>query len=135
MKKETIRLLKQKGWSEEDVKKAEKIIESRRMIDKSRTHVYSNRVIYWTIIAVMVLCNFIISLLFVPFLLVLNRLAMNVIIVIIGFAFGSLFTLLILDVEYVSKTQHFIGGIIIPVLALINISLMTNITNSLKYSS
>ena len=132
MKKSTIELLKKKGWSEKDILEAEKIISSRRLIDKSRGAVYSNRVLFWTVVFVIVLGNFIISILFVPFLLALNKLTLNILAVIIGFAFGSLFNMLILDVENVSKKHHLIAGIMIPALALINISVMISIANAIN---
>ena len=132
MKKETIRSLKRKGWSEDEVNKAEKIIQARKIQDKSRTSVYTNRILYWTVIFVIIIGNFMISLMLVPFLLVFNKLAMDVLVVVVGFAFGALFNLLILDIEQVSKRHHLIAAIIIPVLALINISVMTTIANALN---
>jgi hypothetical protein len=132
MKKETIKQLKRKGWSPEDISGAEKIIESRTLKDKSRTSVYSNRVLFWTVIVVIIFGNFIISLMLIPFLLVLNKIAMDVVVVVIGFVFGALFNLLVLDVEQVSKKHHLIAGIAIPVLALINIGVMVKVANAMN---
>jgi len=132
MRKETIKSLKRKGWNEEDIENAEKIIESRKSKDKSRTFAYSSRVVYWTVIALMVIGNFAISLMLIPFLLVLNKLTMNIVVVLIGLSFGSFFNLLIMDIEQVSKKQHIIAGVIIPVLALINIAVIVRIANSIN---
>ena len=67
MKKEAVKELKRKGWSEEEIIKAQKIIEARKMQDKSRSHPHSNRILYWSIIFVIIIGNAIISLLLVPF--------------------------------------------------------------------
>lgn len=132
MKKETIKSLKRKGWSEEDIQKAEKIIEARRVSDKSRSIAYSHRVLYWTVILVVIIGNFVISMLLVPFLLVLNKLALDVLVVVLGLAFGSLFNLLITDIAYISKRHHVIAGITIPVMALLNISVMVHMANAIN---
>ena len=132
MKKETIDTLKRRGWSPEDIDDTEKIIEERRASDKSRTSLFTSRILYWAVIFLMILGNFIISLLLVPFLLVLNKLAMDVVVVILGFSFGLFFNILILDIEHISKRHHLIAGISIPLLALINIIAMTRLANALN---
>ncbi|MBW2981654.1 hypothetical protein KY343_02125 [Candidatus Woesearchaeota archaeon] len=131
MKKRNIRKLKEKGWSEEDIRKTEEIIERRRREDKSRTFISMNRVLYWSAIVVIVLGNFIISIFLIPFLLVLKKLSLDIIIVTIAFAFGLLFNLLITDIEHVEKKHHLFALIMIPLIALINFVIMVNVANSL----
>jgi hypothetical protein len=134
MKKGSVRRLKEKGWAEEDIGKAEAIIEKRRREDKSRTYISMNRVLYWSAIVVIVLGNFIISMFLIPFLLVLKRFSLDIIIVAIAFAFGLLFNLLITDIEHVEKKHHLFALIIIPLIALINFVMMVNISNALGES-
>ena len=55
MKNKTVRRLKERGWSEEDIRKTEGIIEKRKREDKSRTLPSMNRVLYWSAIVVIVL--------------------------------------------------------------------------------
>ena len=131
MKKKSIRRLKERGWSEDDIKKAEEIIEKRTREDKSRTLPSMSRVLYWSAVVVIILGNFIISMFLIPFLLVLKKFILDLIIVTIAFAFGLLFNLLILDIEHMEKKHHLITLIIIPVVAFANFVLMVNIANSL----
>ena len=123
--------MKERGWSEEDIRKTEGIIEKRKREDKSRTLPSMNRVLYWSAVIVIVLGNFIISMFLIPFLLVLKRLSLDIIIVTIAFAFGLLFNLLILDIEHMERKHHLITLIIVPFIALINFIVMVNIANSL----
>jgi len=131
MKKKEIRRLKEKGWPEEDIKKAADIIERRRREDKSRTYTSMNRVIYWSAIVVIVLGNFIISMFLIPFLLVLKKLSLDIVIVTIAFAFGLLFNLLVTDIEHVERKHHLFAVIMIPLIALINFIIMVNVADSL----
>jgi hypothetical protein len=132
MKEETIAELKRKGWSAAEIQKAEQTIRERKMMDKSRTSVFSNKIVYWMVIAVIVLGNFIVSILLIPFLLVLNRLALNLVIILLGFAIGLLFNFLINDVEHIGKKHHLLAGFLIPILALVNISVMINVANAIN---
>ncbi len=132
MRKETIAQLKKKGWSLDDIRKAEDIIASRAVKDKSKTTHHFERVLYWTVILVIIIGNFIVSLGITPILLAMNQAAVDVIIILLGFAFGLLFNLLILDLEFVSKKHHLIALVIIPLAALINLSVIVNITNAVN---
>ena len=121
MKEDTIKHLKRKGWSHEDISKAETIIAARRETDKSRTIGHANRVLYWTVIFVIILGNFMISLGLIPVLLALNRLTADIVVVVIGFAFGLLFNLLVTDIEFIIRKHHLMALIIIPLVAFINL--------------
>ena len=131
MKKRSVRRLKEKGWPEEDIKKTEEIIERRRREDKSRTYVSMNRMLYWSALIVIVLGNFAISMFLIPFLLVLKKIGLDIIIVTIAFAFGLLFNLLVMDIEHVEKKHHLFAVIMIPIIALVNFIIMVNVANSL----
>jgi len=131
MKKNVVRRLKERGWSEEDIKKTEEIIQKRYREDKSRSTPSMNRVLYWSAVVVIVLGNFIISMFLIPFLLVLRKLTLDIIIITIAFAFGLLFNLLVTDIEHIEKKHHIIILIIVPFIALINFIVMVNIADSL----
>ncbi|MBW2966195.1 hypothetical protein KY342_03775 [Candidatus Woesearchaeota archaeon] len=131
MKKKTVRRLKERGWSEEEIKKTEEIIKKRYREDKSRSLPSMNRVLYWSAIVVIILGNFIISMFLIPFLLILKKFSLDIIIITIGFAFGLLFNLLVIDIEHIEKKHHFITLLIIPIIAFINFIVMVNIANSL----
>jgi hypothetical protein len=132
MRKETIKQLKKKGWSGKDIKKADEIIKARLCNDKSRTVLFSNKVVFWAVIFLMILGNFILSMAIVPFLLVINKLTLDILIIIIGLAFGALFDTVVVDMRTVDRKHQLIAGLVIPIVALINISLMTQAANSLN---
>ena len=132
MKNHTTKLLKKKGWVEEDIKKAEEIIAARRLKDKSKTLGHASNILYWSVFVLIVIGNFIISMALIPFLLVLSRGYVDVIIIIIGFSFGLLFNLILKDIEHVSKTHHVVTALIIPVIALMNFYVMTTVANAIN---
>ena len=132
MRKETITKLKKKGWSEEDINKTQKIISEGAVLDKSKTQPFVNVVVFWTVVLVMVIGNFIISLLLIPFLLIINKIALDVVVVILGLAFGSLFNLLMTDLKYIERKHYILGGLLIPVLALVNISAMVKVAEAMN---
>ena len=78
MKNKQIQKLKQKGWSEKDIMRTEEIINARHKFDKSRTVVHMSRIIYWTALLVIVIGNFVISMVLIPFLLVLNKFSLDI---------------------------------------------------------
>lgn len=128
MKRKTIETLKKRGWSIEDIEKAEQIIESRYRMDKSRSIPTSNKIVFWTIFVVIIIANFLISLTLIPFLLVLNKTGLDFIIVVIGVTFGIIFTFM-MNLAHISRRHHVTAGIIIPIVAIINFVLITYLAN------
>ena len=124
--------LRKKGWSAKEISKAEKIIEKRHKSDKSKTKPYINRLIYWTVIFVIIIGNLMVSMLLVPFLIVLDKIALDFAIIILGLGFGALFTILVQSVEYIERKHHLLAAIIIPVSALINIFAVVWMANTLN---
>jgi uncharacterized membrane protein len=132
MKEHAIKLLKKKGWTEDDIKKAEDIIAQRRLHDKSRSFRHTNTLLYWSAFILIIIGNFVISIALIPFLLVMNQTTLDIIIIIIGFSFGLFYNLILKDIEYISKVHHMITGFGIPVIALLNFFIMTKIANALN---
>ncbi len=117
-----------KKWSEKELSRAKDIIESRHLKDKSRSLVHMNRVIYWTVLIVIVIGNFIVSMALIPFLLLMDTITLNIVIILIGLAMGLLFNLLINDIEHVDEKHHYIAAVLLPGLAIINFLLMMEIS-------
>ncbi len=123
--------LREKGWTEEDIYKALSIIE-RGDLKKSKKIAFLDSIIYWIVLFVALIGNFIISIILIPFMLAMSGLRLYAIIIIIGMAFGAFFDLLIRDIEKIQKKDVIIAGIFLPLLALINVSLMVNFANHLQ---
>ena len=130
--KETKTRLMKKGWTEEQIKKAEESIESRRFHDKSRSIVTSNRILFWSMLFVIIIGNALIALILIPFLLVFDKFAVNIFIVVIGFAVGLLFNFLVWDIEHLTIKHHLLAAIIIPVLAIVDLYAIVKISNAIN---
>lgn len=132
MEKSTIERLKRKGWTSEEITKASNIIDQRKIHDKSKTFVFSQHAVYWGLVFVIFLGNFLISLSLIPFLLVLDTISLDIIIVVLGFGFGSLFTLVLLDLKTVARGHIIVASLLIPLLALVNFYMMVTIANAIN---
>lgn len=123
-------LLKKKGWPEAEIEKAVGILASE---EKSKKHIEyrknASRVIYWMALLVLITINIIISVVLVPFLLVLKSYILYIIIGTIALMFGLIFNFLIVDLEHLERKHHLFAAIIIPLVAIINIFLIVNASN------
>lgn len=122
--------LKEKGWTQKEISKAIKIISTSEK-NKPKLIVVLDKLVYWFALILAIIGNLIISVVLIPFLLVLNYMQLYFVITIIAFSFGLLFSLLLRDIEGLDKRHHIIAGIFIPCLALINIYVMVNLANYL----
>ena len=122
-----------KGWSKEEIKKAEDIIAARVLQDKSRTITPANRILFWSVLFVMIIGNALIAFVLIPLLLVMTKLAMSFFVIVIGFAIGLLFNFLVWDIEeHLTRKHHLLAATIIPILAVINLYGITTISNALN---
>jgi len=66
------------------------------------------------------------------FLLTLNSFSLYFIIATIALTFGLLFNLIVNDIENIDPKHHILAGIFIPAIALINIYIITILTNDVQ---
>lgn len=125
-----IRNLRKKGWSEEEIEKTARIMQRFEAASENR-HKKLNVILYWSVLFIAIIGNFILSVVLIPFMLVLSNYQLYFIIMIIAVAFGLLFNLIIRDIEYLDRKHHVIAGIFIPTIAIINVSIMVNVSNNL----
>lgn len=119
--------LRDKGWSEKEIEKAVGIMSKERKgliaaLDKA---------IYWIVLIVMVLGSFLVSVVLIPILIVLNSFQLYLIITLIAFAFGLLFTLLIKEIDNLQTKHLILAGAFIPSVAVINAFIITTLANIL----
>jgi len=126
-----IERLRKKGWTEQDIEKAVRIIEQGKN-KKPKAFIILDSIMYWLVLFVALIGNFIISIILIPFMLAIQGFRLYAIIIIIGFAFGAFFDLLIRDLENLQNKDLVIAGIFLPLLALINVSLMVKFSNFLQ---
>ena len=116
--------LLQKGWHEAEIKKAESILEKTEHQD-----VFMSRIIFWSALVVIIFANLMVSLVLIPFLIVLNQWLMYLLVVVMAGIVGFLYNFLVLDIGHLEKKHHTLAAIIVPVLALANMVIMVLISN------
>ncbi|MBD3354759.1 hypothetical protein GF361_02115 [Candidatus Woesearchaeota archaeon] len=133
MKKERKTELMKKGWSKEEIKNAEDIIEDRKLHDKSRSMLRLDRILFWGILFMMAVGNALVAFILIPLLLVFNKLVMNLFVIVIGFSIGVLFNFLIWDIEeHLTRKHHLIAALSIPILALFNMYFIVKASNAIN---
>ena len=88
-------------------------------------------ILFWTFLFITIIGNFIISVVLVPILLVMSKIYLYLIITFIGFSFGFVINSIIKSIEKIERRHHIIAGLLIPVLALINVVIFTKLSNDL----
>lgn len=121
-----------RGWTEGEVKKT---LEMMRSPEKVEKHLPIKKelqaMLYWSVLLVLVICNFVVSIVLIPFLLVLTSVELNLITLVLGLIFGLFFNLIIRDIEHLEKKHHLVAAIFIPVIAALNIFVMVSVAQRL----
>jgi hypothetical protein len=123
--------LAKKGWGALEVKKTTDIL-AHAEATKNPSIRFLEQLAYWTALLIAILGNFILSVVTVPFLLVLKGFGLYLTIFLVGIGFGLLFSILLKSLENLGSGQHIIAGAFIPALALINIALIAHFSNKLE---
>lgn len=116
--------LRRKGWKENEIDHAAAILEKETMHLKHIT-----KIVLWSALLLIVLGNIIVSLVLVPFLIVLNQYVLYGFIVILGAMIGFLYNFLIKDIGTLERKHHLSASVIIPILAVINMVVMVFVAN------
>ncbi|MFH1827692.1 MAG: hypothetical protein ABH824_00360 [Nanoarchaeota archaeon] len=124
MKTEKRKKLLEKGWEEKEIKKAEDILERAEHHD-----VFFSKIVFWSALIVIIFGNLLISLILIPFLIVLNQWVLYSIVTISAIMIGFLYNFLITDIGLLEKKHHRMASIIIPLIALANMIVMVMISN------
>lgn len=116
--------LMEKGWTKKELGKAESLLNLEHKHDK-----HFSKIVFWSALIVIIFANLAVSLVLIPFLIVLNQWLLYSIIVILAGSIGFLYNLLITDINLLEKKHHISAGIIIPLLALANMVVVVFISN------
>ena len=123
--------LGQKGWSKKDISKTVRIIEQAKANKHPKIKILDMSV-YWISLVIAIIGNFIISISLIPVLLALNNLPMYAVLITIGMSFGLLFELLIRTIEHLETKHHIFLGIMMPLIAIINVIIIVAFSNNLE---
>lgn len=85
--------------------------------------------LYWVLLFIAIVGNFIISVILVPFLLILEGFSLYFSLFFIGASFGWIFSFILHSLAH--KHQHIVALIFIPALALINVGIFAILSNNL----
>lgn len=91
----------------------------------------SNDITFWMALLVLLVSNFAISIVLIPFLIILEKVPLYLIISLIGIMFGALFKLTLESISNLENKHHYIAQFFIPALAIINIAVITVLSNKL----
>jgi hypothetical protein len=125
MKEETKKRLKDKGWEDEELIKAETELE-----ELSKHDVHFSKIVFWSALVVIIFANFVVSMVLIPFLVALQQIYIYFFIAVLGGVIGFLYNFLITDIGHLEKKHHIAAGIIIPVLAIINVIIVVLAANN-----
>lgn len=116
--------LLEKGWKDYEIKRAEAIL------DRSEEHdIFFSKIVFWSAMVVIIFANLVVSLVLIPYLIVLNNTTLDAIIVLLAGSIGFLYNLLITDIGQLKRKHHLLAGILIPLLSLFNFFLMVAVSN------
>lgn len=116
--------LRQKGWREEELARAEAILNKVTQRD-----IFFSKIVFWSALLVIVFANILVSAILIPFLIALYDLALYAIVTLLGLAIGFLYNFLITDIGLLETKHHRAASIIIPIIAMGNIVIMVITSN------
>jgi hypothetical protein len=122
--------LLQKGWPKEEAVRTARILQEAEAVKPPSVRTL-DRLIHWVALIIVVLSTFIVSLLLVPVLLIATGLTLAGLLVGVGLGFGLLFEITVSKIERLERRPPIIAGLFIPLLALINVYIITTLTNRL----
>ncbi|MBI2557909.1 hypothetical protein HYW20_01190 [Candidatus Woesearchaeota archaeon] len=123
------RRLEKRGWGKKEIENAVGIIHNAKQLKTPETRFLEKR-IYWILLAVIIAANFAVSIGLFPVLIALKGTFLYFIIALLGIVFGLLFELVIRSIEHLEKKHHLVLAVFIPVIALANLFVVNNISNS-----
>ena len=92
---------------------------------------HMDKFLYGVSLLILVFCNFLGVLLMLPFLLVFEGTQLYLVIVMFAIIFGLLFNYLIMALSHLGDKHHIIAGVVIPILAIIDILVMLELMEML----
>ncbi len=124
MKLQLKKELLQKGWPEEELKKAEQVLER-----ATRHDIFFSKIVFWSALVVIVFANLLVSLLLIPFLIALNKAVLYSIVAVLALTIGFLYNFLITDIGLLEKKHHRAASIIVPIIGAANLMIMVLVSN------
>ncbi len=116
--------LLQKGWRQQDLVKAEAIL------DRATKHdIFFSKIVFWSALVVIVFANLLISIVLIPFLLALYDWALYGIVTVLALCIGFLYNFLVNDIGLLETKHHRLASIIVPIVGMGNVVIMVLTSN------
>ena len=128
--KNLIQRLEKRGWKKREIIKAVSIIQDVKK-NKTKDNLFLEKRVYWILLVIIMAANFAVSIALIPVLMALKGAFLYFVVIILGVVFGLLFELVIRSVEHLEKRHHVILAFLIPLTAIVNVFIISNISNSL----
>ena len=125
-----VKRLEKKGWRKKEIVRAVGIIRNAKQ-NKPHDIKFLEERIYWVLLAVIIAANFAISIALIPVLIALNGAFLYLVLMVLGIVFGLLFELVIRSIEHLEKKHHLLLAVLIPLIALANAFVISNVSNDL----
>ena len=93
-----------------------------------------SKFVLWSIVAFVVLANFLVSFVLIPFLVAFNWLFLDVVVFVIGVLMGVSFHFLLSTVTHLERRHHLLAAFVILFVALVNVFVMVVVSNGLAAS-
>jgi len=122
--------LKEKGWTELELKKTENILGK---ITRHEKHF--SKIVFWSALITIIFANLVVSIVLIPFLLVFPAWLLYGIVVLLAGSVGFLYDLLIMDIGHLKTKHHVSASILIPLIAIVNMVVMVLVANNIIMDS
>lgn len=100
--------------------------------EKTGTLKFLDISVYWIGLLIAVAGNFIISIVLLPFLVIMKESYLYVSLALLGLAFGALLHILLREIEHLQHKHHIIAEMFIPSIALLNVYIVTKLANRIS---
>jgi hypothetical protein len=121
--------LANKGWQEHHIDRAVSVLQQSQSV-KSDGVKFLDSFVYWFALLLAVLGNFVLSIALIPVLLAFSNIALLVSVAIAAVLFGTVLDFVLREIEQLRHTHLIIPELFIPAIALINVYIITNLSNS-----
>jgi len=123
--------LLRRGFSKKEALRTINII---KKAEENKTAIIKilDSMVYWLLLLIAIVGNLIISIVLIPFLLVLKPIPLYFVIILLASMFGFLFDQVIRETEHLKLREHILAWLFIPALSVIDTYYMTSFANYLK---
>ncbi len=116
--------LRRKGWNEREIAKAERIVNIPQSHDA-----HFSRIVFWSALIVIIFANLVVSVVLIPFFIIFHAWILYSIIILLAGSIGFLYNLLITDIGHLQRKHHIWAGILVPLIAAVNMIIMVLVAN------